>query len=186
MPRETASCGKRQHIKVINFITHHGDVNLESGNIRFNGDVRIFGNIVENMLVEARGSIYVEGNGYGAVIKAGEGIQVTRNIIKCQVEGGLHFSLLEKVLMQVRILEKEYNAFLNALQQVVSALAGKGEELDKNYFQRIARAVLQKLSSSMPERLNQIESIIKGNEDYQFESLKTLGLLQQMLAGKLK
>ncbi len=174
-------------IKVVNFITHNGDVNLESGNIRFNGDVRIFGNIMENMLVDARGNIYVEGNGYGAAIKAGEGIQVTRNIIKCQVEGGLHFFLLEKVLMQVRILEKEYTAFLNALQQVASALAGKGEELDKNYFQRIARAVLQKLSSNIPERLNQIESIIKDNDDYQFESLKkTTGILQKMLAGKME
>lgn len=174
-------------IKVVNLITHNGDVNLESGNIHFSGDIRIYGNIMENMLVEAKGNLFIEGNGYGAVVKAGEGVQFTKNIIKCQVEGGLFFALLKEVVLQVSILEKEYSTFLSALQQVISSLAGKGQEPDKNFFRRIARAVLQKVPSNMPERLAKIESALKDNSNHQFDSLKkTLELLKSLFSGTLE
>ncbi len=173
-------------IKVANLITHNGDVNLESGNVRFNGDIRIYGNITENMLVEARGDLFVNGNAYGAVVKAGGKIQFTRNVVKCQVEGGLHFALLKKIIQQISILEKEYAGFLNAVKKVVASLSEKGRELDVASLQRIIAAVSQKIPSSMKESLTKIESTLKDNDDRQFASLKkTIGLLQNVFSGKI-
>jgi len=174
-------------IKVVNLITHNGDVNLESGNLRFSGDIRIYGNIMENMLVEAKGNLFVDGNGFGAVIKAGEGIQFTKNIIKCRVEGGLLFALLKTIILHVRMLEKEYSTFLNAVRQVISSLAGKRRGVDRDFFRRVALAVLQKVSSNMPERLARIESALKDNSNQQFDSLKkTMELLKSLFSGTLE
>jgi len=174
-------------IKVVDLITHNGDVNLESGNIHFNGDVRIYGNILENMLVDAKGSLLVEGSGYSAVIKAGKGIQVTKNLIKCQVEGGLFFALLQEIIMQVDTLEKEYSTFLKALKQIVTSLAKKGRELGKNLLLRITRAVLNKMPGNMLELPALIQSSLKGDENRQFDSLrKTMELVSGLFGGTLQ
>ncbi len=174
-------------IKVADLITHSGDVDLESGNIHFSGDIRIYGNIMENALVEAQGNLFVEGNGYGAVIRAGEGIHFSKNLIKCQVEGGLFYTLLKSIISQTSMLEKEYSGFMGALRKVMTSLEKKGQKLDRNLFQRIARTILQKMPPSMFELLAKITSSLKESRNQQFDSLKkTLELLGNLLGGMLQ
>ena len=48
------------HFKVVNLLVHNADVDLESGNIHFSGDIYIYGNIREGMTVEAQGDLFVE------------------------------------------------------------------------------------------------------------------------------
>ena len=174
-------------IGVSNVISHTGDINMESGNLHFNGDIQIIGNVTEDMLVEAKGDLYVQGNGYGANIRAGAGIQFTQNVIKCDVQGGLRVALLKEVLSLVTPLEKDYQFFLNSLGQIISSLAEKEQAIDKTYFQRIILALMQKMPSSIMELLNGIITILEDNDDQQFDNIKkTAGLMRNMLSGKLE
>ena len=173
-------------ISVSNIITHIGDVNMESGNIRFNGDIRILGNIMDDMLVDAKGDLNVQGNCYGADIKAGTGILVTQNIIKCDVHGGLRFTLLKELASHVTILENDYQLFLDALQQVFSSLSEKDQAVDKSYFRRIIKAIQQKMPPSLTESLTYIVFALEENDDEQLEYLKTTAeLMYNLLSGKL-
>ena len=58
-----------------------GDVDLSVGNIDFNGDVDVMGNIKTGMTVKARGNITVDGVIEGAIVSAGKNILVKRGIL---------------------------------------------------------------------------------------------------------
>lgn len=134
------------HIKVVNLLVHKGDVNMESGNIRFNGDVRIFGNVTEGMIVEASGSLIVDNNCYGATLKAGNGIHVGKNVVKCDVQGGIFYALLREVLVLVNQLTEELDGFIENLKQIFKGLAEKGQKVDDAYLKRIIKMLLDKSS----------------------------------------
>lgn len=164
-------------IKVVNLLVHNGDVNLESGNIRFNGDVRIFGNVTEGMLVEASGALVVNNNCYGATLKAGGGIQVNKNVVKCDVQGGMFYGLLREILILVGQLVEELDGFIENLKQVFKGLAEKGQKIDNEYIKRIIKMLLEK-SSGLEDSMQLLEQKISPSQ-YSFlddtkESLKAI------------
>ncbi len=134
------------NIRVVNLLVHNGDVNMESGNIRFNGDIRIFGNVLEGMLVEASGALIVENNCYGATLKAGAGIQVAKNVVKSELQGGIFYALLREVSIMVIQLTEEMDSFIGNLKQVFKGLAEKGQKIDEEYLRRIIKMLLEKSS----------------------------------------
>ena len=165
---------KGSRIKVVNLLTHHGDVDLESGNIRFNGDVQIFGNITEGMIVESQGDLLVEGNAYGSTLKAGGGIRVSKNIIKCQVEGGIYFSLLQKITPLLEKLGDGYSSVIYGLKEVVNGLSKRGQKLDENTMGLVFRSVMEKSSSVLLEEITGIEKLLNMNDNQSLTALKEL------------
>ncbi|MEW5921291.1 MAG: FapA family protein [Bacillota bacterium] len=172
------------NIKVVNLLLHNGDVNLESGNLRFTGDIRIFGNVMEGMLVEARGSLSVEGSCYGAVLKAGGGIKVSKNIIKSEVQGGLFYTLLREVFILVGQLAEELETFINNLNQVLKGLAGKGQEIDDEYLKRIIKMLLDKSSGLQDNLIMLIRRLENSDYTYLDNTLNALKKLEDILSLK--
>ncbi len=67
-------------ISVQNILEIHGDANYNSGNIRFNGDVHVSGNIISGITVWAEGSVIVDGVIEDARVFAGQDVIVSRGI----------------------------------------------------------------------------------------------------------
>lgn len=61
-----------------------GDVDFNTGNIRFPGNVKIFGNVKTNFEVEASGDIEIFGNVEG-IVKSASNIQVKNGIVRGKV-----------------------------------------------------------------------------------------------------
>lgn len=59
----------------------HGDVDYNTGNIDFIGDVQITGDVRENFSVRATGSITVDGIVEGATVDAGGDLTITRGVV---------------------------------------------------------------------------------------------------------
>ena len=59
----------------------HGDVDYNTGNIDFIGDVQITGDVRENFSVHATGSITVDGIVEGATVDAGGDLTITRGVV---------------------------------------------------------------------------------------------------------
>ena len=55
-------------LKVINLLEIDGDVDLNTGNIDFDGDVNVKGNVITGIRINALGNIYIGGHVEGAVI----------------------------------------------------------------------------------------------------------------------
>lgn len=170
------------NIKVVNLLVHNGDVNLESGNIRFNGDVRIFGNVTEGMLVEASGSLTVDSNCYGATLKAGGGVSVNKNVVKCEVQGGTFYALLREVLILVGQLTEELDSFITNLKQIFKGLAEKGQKIDDAYLRKIIKMLLDK-STGLQDSITLLErKVEQGQYSYLDETKETLKALQEFFS----
>lgn len=70
------------------FFHHRGDVNLETGNIRFRGDVQIEGNIHPSMFVGALGTLRVGGTVTKATIHAVKSTYIEGNVFSSTINVG--------------------------------------------------------------------------------------------------
>ncbi len=65
---------KNMDLNVLSVLTIDGDVSLNVGNIDFNGDVEIKGNVITGVTINAKGNVTIGGYVEGSVIKAGKDI----------------------------------------------------------------------------------------------------------------
>lgn len=68
-----------------------GDLNLEKGNINFNGDVEITGDVRSGLCIEAEGNVFIHGHVGSCRIKAGKDITIQKGVQgrnKCFIEAG--------------------------------------------------------------------------------------------------
>ena len=76
-------------IRVDPVLVHEGDVDLNSGNIRFKGNVKILGNVQDGMTVQASGTVEILGLVCGARIYAGGSVLVIReNVVSSVIQAG--------------------------------------------------------------------------------------------------
>jgi len=78
----------RGKLEVYPLLVAEKGVNLASGNIKFNGDVLVRGNVDETMAVSAEGNIEVAGDSTHANLTAGGQVYVRRNVIGGIVRSG--------------------------------------------------------------------------------------------------
>lgn len=83
-----------------------GDVNISTGNINFQGDVNISGNVTEGMLVCAKNNIDIAGGLFGCnVISLGD-IKIQKNVINSNISAGGDDVNKYSRLQSVRSLEE--------------------------------------------------------------------------------
>ncbi len=71
----------RKSISVLDVYTVQGDVDLSTGNIDFNGNVTITGDVKDGMEVEAAGNVIVQGNVSGGKVEAEGQIIVNKGFV---------------------------------------------------------------------------------------------------------
>jgi len=69
-------------------LTIPSDVSVETGNIRFDGDVVVKGDVKDGLRVIAGGNIIIYGNCYHATIKGGRNVEIYGRVIRCKVTAG--------------------------------------------------------------------------------------------------
>jgi uncharacterized protein len=112
-----------------------GDLSFAIGNIKYEGDVFIKGNVPSDFVVEAEGNVQIQGDVEGAVIKAGKNIQIEGGVFggdKAVLEAGGCLSITQarnaklicKDLLRYRIgiQECEVNAKALWAQKTVAFL----------------------------------------------------------------
>jgi hypothetical protein len=85
-----------------------GNVDLETGNIVFSGDVIVYGDVMDNMIIESLGNIYVAGSVFNSTLTATGSIAVQGNVIGSNLYSG-YFGVL-------------YNRFYHRSKQLIDIL----------------------------------------------------------------
>lgn len=99
--------GKNAILEVVPVYTVPGDVNLDTGHIRFAGDVVVNGNVTETMQVFAGQRIVVHGSVYNAELRAGGSIHVDRTISQSRVQAGLRGTFARQLRPPLKKLHKQ-------------------------------------------------------------------------------
>ncbi len=183
-------------VQVIN-----SDVNIETGNIQFAGNVVIFGNVEIGMKVEAEGEICIYGSVDAAAIKAGGNLFIKGGVFgrgraTLECDGDCSARFLDNVIVNCRgylsvyeyIMNSQVNADLKVVVeggkgQIVGGLVRSGEEiLAKTIGSRLGVQTL--LEVGTPPRIKleyqETEIMLRENQISLDKAEKALNLLKQV------
>ena len=113
------SRGKLIKIDVIKEHIHTGDVSLESGNIRFPGDLRVVGNVSDSMIVEAAGRVYIAGTVNRAVIQSSQSMKIEKNVFSSELSVGKVNHIIASLTQYLSELLTYLKHILGAIKQIL-------------------------------------------------------------------
>ncbi|WP_141336782.1 DUF342 domain-containing protein [Paenibacillus sp. tmac-D7] len=105
-----------------------GNVDLQTGNIVFAGDIIVYGDVMDNMIIESLGNIYISGSVYNSTLTATGSIAVKGNVIGSNLYSG-YFGML-------------YNRLYNGSKQLMDYLEKMAESV-KLLLNEISKKKLQ-------------------------------------------
>ncbi|WP_031515005.1 DUF342 domain-containing protein [Desulfofalx alkaliphila] len=147
------------------------EVNLSTGNLEFNGDIRINGDVAEGMSVFAAGNIDVGGAVYGAKLTALGNVSVGKNLIGSTINAGGSSQYLQDFKSKFKTLEeslKEIITWLNALKD-------KCAELNKPFSAgQMIVALINKKYQDTPKLVDELNSLLKKNQTVVTAELENL------------
>lgn len=149
--------GSSYSFKVSNIFSHRGDVDLASGNLRFQGNLEVNGNITEGMSVQAGGNVCISGDVMGASVQAAGNIEINKNVINSTIRAGGIASLLKKIVPTAKSLTQG----IQGLQETLGTLKQHPKFKDA----RLTGSNLQKLTSTLVK--TRFPAITQDVEDYQ-------------------
>ncbi len=117
--------GQLAKISVIPKLILNRDIDLNTGNIHYVGDVEIYGSVQDGMLVEAQGNILVRENINRAKVSAGSSIIVQNNVISSEVAAGKNNLLKAEISLALGELLEQMKNMIRAIQQLSSVSAFK-------------------------------------------------------------
>ena len=152
------SRGKLIKIDVIKEHIHTGDVSLESGNIRFPGDLRVVGNVSDSMIVEAAGRVYIAGTVNRAVIQSSQSMKIEKNVFSSELSVGKVNHIIASLTQYLSELLTYLKHILGAIKQILMI---RQEILTISYLLRL---LLEKKYGDFQDLVNKFCVIVDQNE----------------------
>lgn len=155
--------GRSVRIDVLHEFIHHGEVNLESGNIRFEGDVRINGNVHPSMFVGASGSIYVGGTITKATIQSAKAVVVRKNVFSTTISVGKQNFVLGELAASLAEIHMFLERIQNALSQIMHVREEENEALMPAELNHIILLLLEKKYTTFRELVKDFIQKVKNH-----------------------
>jgi hypothetical protein len=149
--RPKLSGGSSKRIDITTEYVIHHDVNLESGNIFFNGDVIIYGNVLESMIVESLGNVYVFGNVYRATITATGSIFVSGNVTGGYLYSGYFGVIYNRLYTLTKQLAGHFNQLIESASLMINIIHEQGKYVEVGHLLQLL------LETKTPDLLNTIQ-----------------------------
>ncbi|WP_342506811.1 FapA family protein [Sporosarcina sp. FSL K6-2383] len=142
---------------------HAGEVDLESGNIRFEGDVRIGGGIQTAMFVGATGTIFVGGAVTKATIHAMKSAILMGNVFSSTISVGQQEFIIGELTMQLKEIIVLLEQIQDAVQRVLVIRGHEGEDLTTSELNHLIRLLLEKKYPTFQELNKDFIQKVKNN-----------------------
>jgi len=168
------SRGKLVKIDVIKEHVHNGDVSLESGNIRFPGDVRITGNVLDSMVVEAEGRIYINGTVNRSIIQSNYSMKIDQNVFSSELSAGKINHVIASLIQILSEILTYSNHILAAINQILMIRRENNPQEETIKLSYLIRLLLEKKYVDFSELIKKFITIIDKNENNLDEDWKSL------------
>jgi len=198
-PRITGG-GRIKLVSINPFYVVSGNVDLKTGNIFFSGDVYVYGDVTDGMVVEALGNVHVFGSVYNATVTATGSIFIKGNVIGGKLYSG-HFGVLYNRLYNfTKKLNEQLLSMRNAWKMLTDTLTSRGASVPSGQSLQLLAdtkfkdipvcakeilgciATIQNIQSGHLETLKQrLLALLRPSCFLQVEPIAFLNELQQML-----
>lgn len=153
-------CVKGDRICVFPVHKISGDVDITTGNIEFNGDIHILGDVKEGMEVKAGNSILIKGNVAEGKIHAKGDIIIEKNVISSEIHSG-EKQITEKMLIDTISL---YHDFLNSLNEAVNEVLANGKLSKSIGLEQIMKVLLESKFKFVKEIIDKGNNIAQSKD----------------------
>lgn len=161
------------------------EVNFQTGNIKYSGDVYVRGSVLPGLKVEADGNIEILGHANDACLTAGGNVTIHAKSSGCVISAGVPGILYHQILPSLRQLYDLLNQFHEVIGQLknssgfsTSDLAIKG---DGPLLQILMESKFQGIGLTVADLCRSLEQAEEAPKE---ELIKIVNLLQHCLCGK--
>ncbi|MCD9022068.1 FapA family protein [Cohnella silvisoli] len=177
-PRMTG--GKIKTFDVSTSYIVSGNVDIETGNIVFSGDVVIYGDVTDNMIIESLGNVYVYGNVYNSTITATGSINVRGNVVASKLYSGYFGVLFNRLYHTSKLLCDYIERLLAASKLLVEALESKRQAVR---YGQIILLLMETKMKEIPDTIKELQFVISNIQHIkqeEYEKLKEIsGIFSQ-------
>lgn len=144
----------------------NGDVDIKTGNINFEGDILIKGNIKEGLGVYSGNNLTVQGEAAEANLSACGNVVIQKNIISSKITAG------EKQLMDTKAIEyiKEVNKFFSGMLEAFNDIKNNSQLpdniKDSQIFKLLLESKFKKIKKEMLQAGKLVSNEISGDDVY--------------------
>ncbi|MEW9668747.1 DUF342 domain-containing protein [Ammoniphilus sp. 3BR4] len=149
-----------------------GNVDMNTGHIIFIGDVVIYGDVMDGMLVEALGKVFVSGHVYHATISATGGIHVQGNVITSRLYSGMYGVDHSRLYMELKKLSEQVSLFIEAAELLNKHLHDNRQTVRMG---RLLVTLMDQKFSHLPGLFHELISLVhsvKMNTEHDFTELR--------------
>ncbi|MCM3744943.1 FapA family protein [Sporosarcina luteola] len=134
--------GKSVTVQADEFL-HDGNVDIRSGDIRHDGDVRIARDVENSMFVGATGQVFICGAVRKATIEAGTSAIIEGNVLSSTVTVGMQEVLEEMLAEQLSGLLTYLERIKGTILQLIQMRGVKPEEVDASELKELVLVILK-------------------------------------------
>ncbi|BCJ85023.1 flagellar assembly protein A [Effusibacillus dendaii] len=159
---------------------HNGNVNFQSGNIRFRGDVYIIGHVEDGMTVEAGGNLHIAGRVSNAIVRTGGDAVITGSVVGSTIICGYSNLIWDKILPSFKAIRDDLILVIRAIKQLESNRSFSKSDLGKGGLQPLLRLLAENKFQDLPVRIREICSKVKSNKNgFDADTLKIMDFLEK-------
>nr|WP_318751575.1 FapA family protein [Thermaerobacter composti] len=162
-------------VDVVPLLVQEGDVNVETGHIRFKGDVVVTGNVREGMKVVATGRVHVHGYADRAYLQADGDIRVDGGVVQSRVVAGARVWLYNDLRAVLSPLRKGVAKILEAMRVVERAASFQREDIARFGPGRLVRLLIEMKFGDVPDKARAVHGRLveyEGELDPEIEKLR--------------
>ncbi len=146
-----------------------GDVDIETGNIVFSGDVIVYGNVTDTMIIESLGNVYVYGSVYNATITATGSIHVRGNVIGSKLYSGYFGVMFNRLYQTAKWLVDKIEQLHSAAQMLAKVLEQRKQSIR---WGQMILLLMESKFNDIPVKIKELLSVISNiqhlkKEEYQ-------------------
>src|SRR5690606_26049790 len=168
-------------IKIFDISTSYvvsGDVDIGTGNIVFSGDVIVYGNVTDNMIIESLGNVYVYGSVYNSVITATGSIYVRGNVLGCKLYSGYFGVLFNRLYNASKLLAELMDQVFAAARELLHALERRKQQVR---YSQVVLLLLENKFKEIPGILKELLQVVANIQSSKREEYKTLQMMCTVL-----
>ncbi|SDC05239.1 hypothetical protein SAMN05421734_10417 [Pelagirhabdus alkalitolerans] len=150
--------------KVLQQMVHEGNVDMESGNIHFQGDIRITGQVTENMTISSGGSVLINDTVNGAVIHASKSIQIYGSVNASDVSAGGEVNV--ELQHALKTLHTQSDQLYRLIEQIVQSESFKQSQFSDASVSSLVTMLKEKRFNNLMSNVRTFIKLVDQEEKF--------------------
>ncbi|MCF6095346.1 FapA family protein [Microaerobacter geothermalis] len=156
-PRVTGS-GRVKFVDITRTFIVSGNLDIETGNIVFSGDVVVYGDVLDGMTIEALGDVFISGSVFSSTITATGNVTIKGNVVDSSIHSGYFGVIYNQLYQQFSQLLEKFIALETACLTVLKIAYSSGKNVSLG---RVLITLMETKFSGIKSMVKKVEELMK-------------------------